>query len=149
MSERTREITLPAILENLGVLTGMISDHLREHGVPGKEAFAVDLAVDEACTNVIKYAYGSGVGEITVACTVDPGEVRVCISDGGTPFDPLEVRAPDLSGSVEDRPIGGLGVHLIRSLMDRVSYEYRGGRNVLCMAKCWNASPGNGESDNL
>ncbi|MCU0633074.1 MAG: ATP-binding protein [Methanolinea sp.] len=149
MSRETRRITVPATLEHLATLTVTVTDLLREHGIPEKNVFEVDLAVDEACTNVIRYAYGAGQGEVTVECTVTPDEVEVCISDHGHRFDPLAVETPDLTGGVEDRPIGGLGVHLIRSLMDRVTYEYREGKNILCMAKVRERGANAGESDHL
>ena len=149
MSRKTRKITVPATLDHLEELTGMVSDHLRENGVPEKAAFEIDLALDEACTNVISYAYGPGGGDVTVECTVTPTEVDVCITDHGLRFDPLAVEAPDLTGGVEDRPIGGLGVHLIRSLMDRVTYEYLDEKNILCMTRFLKAPTEEGESDNL
>lgn len=150
MTRKTRRITVPATIERLEALTGMVTDHLSDHAIPEKLAFEVDLAVDEACTNVIRYAYGpSGEGDVTVVCTVTPRDVRVCIMDQGIPFNPLNVREPDLSGDVEDRAVGGLGVHLIRTLMDRVTYDYRGGKNILCMTKFLAAPPEEEKSDNL
>lgn len=147
--EKTRRITVPATLEHLESLTGMVTGFLKEEGFPEKNIFEMDLAVDEACTNVIRYAYAPGEGEVTVECTVTPDGAKVCIIDCGNPFDPLAVEAPDLSGSVEDRPIGGLGVHLIRSLMDSVTYQYTGGRNILCMTKTRGGVLPGSESDNL
>lgn len=150
MNPKTRSITVPATIDHLEALTGMVTSHLSDHSVPDKVAFEVDLAVDEACTNVIRYAYEpAGEGEVTVVCTVTPCEVSVCIMDLGVPFNPLNVREPDLSGDVEDRAIGGLGVHLIRTLMDKVSYDYRGGKNILCMTKFLAATPEEEKSDNL
>lgn len=150
MNRKTRTITVPATLDHLEALTGMVTEHLSDHEIPEKMAFEVDLAVDEACTNVIRYAYGpGGEGDVTVVCSVDPHEVRVCIMDQGVPFNPLGVKPPDLTGDVEDRAIGGLGVHLIRTLMDRVTYHYRQGRNILCMTKVLTVIPENEKSDNL
>lgn len=149
MNGPTRTITVPATLENLERLTSMVSDHLRDHGVPEKESFEVDLAVDEACTNVIRYAYGPDGGMVTVTCSVAPCEVRVCICDQGHPFDPLAVQAPDLTGGIDDRPVGGLGVHLIRSLMDHVTWEYRDGKNILCMTRHLREPVDDDESDSL
>jgi serine/threonine-protein kinase RsbW len=135
MTRAVRSLTLPATLEHLEELTGMVSEHLEAHGVSEKDLFEVDLAVDEACTNVIKYAYGPRGGSVHLECLVTDSEVCVCITDSGRPFNPLEVEVPDLTAELDDRPIGGLGVHLIRSLMNEVKYEYRDGRNVLCMTR--------------
>ena len=145
----TRSLTVPATLEHLEALTGMVTGFLREQGFPEKTVFEMDLAVDEACTNVIRYAYAPGDGEVTVECTVSPTCARVCITDNGHPFDPLAVKTPDLTGGVEERPIGGLGVHLIRSLMDMVTYEYAAGKNILCMTKSREDVPSGSESDHL
>ncbi|OPY45728.1 MAG: serine-protein kinase RsbW [Methanoregulaceae archaeon PtaU1.Bin222] len=150
MKRNTRTITVPATLDHLEALTGMVTEHLSAHMIPEKVAFEVDLAVDEACTNVIRYAYDpGGEGDVTVICSIDPHEVRVCIMDQGVPFNPLDVKPPDLTGDVEDRAIGGLGVHLIRTLMDRVSYHYRQGKNILCMTKGLPIHPKDEKSDNL
>lgn len=135
MTRAAVSLTLPATLEHLEDLTGMVSEHLEAHGVSERDLFEVDLAVDEACTNVIKYAYGPEGGSVQLECLVTDSEVKVCITDSGRPFNPLEVEIPDLTAGLEDRPIGGLGVHLIRSLMTEVEYEYRDHRNVLCMTR--------------
>lgn len=145
----TRRLTVPATLGHLEDLTSMVTGLLREQGFPEKTIFEMDLAVDEACTNVIRYAYAPGEGEVTVECTVTPTAATVCIIDCGHPFDPLAVEPPDLSGGVEDRPIGGLGVHLIRSLMDTVTYEYTGGKNILCMTRSRTEGLPESESDHL
>lgn len=148
-SSHVRRITVPATLENLEALTGMVAEFLREHGFPEQSIFETDLAVDEACTNVIRYAYAPEEGEVTVVCTVTSGGATVCITDSGRPFNPLDVAAPDLSGSIEDRPIGGLGVHLIRSLMDEVTYEYVEGKNILCMTRYRGDGSPRSNSDHL
>lgn len=145
----TRRLTVPATLGHLEELTGMVTGLLKEHGFPEKTIFEMDLAVDEACTNIIRYAYMPGEGEVTLECTVTPTSATVCIIDSGHPFDPLAVEPPDLSGGVEDRPIGGLGVHLIRNLMDTVTYEYTGGKNILCMTRFRKPGEQSNESDHL
>ena len=135
MTRAARTLSCPATLEHLEKITRMVEELLRSNGVSGSDRFALGLAVDEACSNVIRYAYAPGTGTVRVECLVTPEEARVCIFDRGVPFNPLETAAPDTGAGLEDRPIGGLGIHLIRNLVDAASYERREGENVLCLTR--------------
>jgi anti-sigma regulatory factor (Ser/Thr protein kinase) len=85
-------------------------------------------------TNFIKYGSHDGtVQHVEFTLTLSPGEVTLQVVDEGDPFDPLQAPAPDFSAPLEDRPKGGLGLHLLRELADRVAYERRGGRNRLTL----------------
>ena len=99
----------------------------------------VKLCVEEIFENISCYAYTAGIGEtrITVECrdASNPMQVIIRFYDRGKPFDPLSQDAPDLDVPLMDRPIGGLGIHLVRSKMDVISYEYRDGENILTMQK--------------
>ncbi len=97
------------------------------------------LAVEEAVVNVIDYAYPSGTeGTIEIRFEADSGYLRCLITDTGSEFDPTSVNKADTTLSVEDRPIGGLGVYLVRSLMDSINYERNGGKNILRLEKRYN-----------
>jgi anti-sigma regulatory factor (Ser/Thr protein kinase) len=97
---------------------------------------ALNVVLDEAVSNAINHGYDAGVrGEIAVRLRRAPDGVLLEVEDDGRPFDPLQAPPPDLTLSLERRPIGGLGIHLIRNLMDEVSYARVGGRNVLKMVK--------------
>jgi len=92
----------------------------------------VRLGVDEAVSNIIRHGDTDAEGhEIRVRVTHAGGEVVLEIEDDARPFNPLDVPTPDLSLPVEDKPAGGLGVHLIRSVMDHVEYRRSGDRNFL------------------
>jgi len=92
------------------------------------------LVFDELLSNVISYAYpDSGVGEIEVTLELEHGELVITLSDDGVPFDPLEKSTPDVHKSVEERDIGGLGIHLCRELMDDVAYRRSAGRNIVTL----------------
>jgi anti-sigma regulatory factor (Ser/Thr protein kinase) len=133
---RQADCTIPADLANLGTIAEFIARTLRECDIDEEVLFAVQLAVDEACSNIILYGYPEGeAGTITITCTVDEESVRVMIADDGRPFDPLTVHPPRLDVSLEERQIGGLGVHFIRTVMDGVVYSYENGRNVLKLTK--------------
>lgn len=97
---------------------------------------SLNLALEEAVTNVILYAYPKGIyGPVELDASRVENSLVFVLSDSGKPFDPTARPDADVSASLEDRPIGGLGIHLVRSIMDTVSYEYRDGRNILTMTK--------------
>lgn len=109
--------------------------HLDAEGTMG-----MNLAMEEAVVNVINYAYPEGTtGDIHVEARADDQSLTFVIRDSGKPFDPTAVQEPDTSLSAEERPIGGLGIYLIRSYMDEVSYERTTaspkGENVLTLVK--------------
>jgi sigma-B regulation protein RsbU (phosphoserine phosphatase) len=96
----------------------------------------IRLAVEEAVTNCIEYAYPAGtVGDVTVSIEADNSKIRFIISDSGADFDPTKVSKADTTLSVDERPIGGLGILLVRNLMDSINYERTEGKNVLRMEK--------------
>ena len=96
----------------------------------------IKLAVEEAVTNCIEYAYPAGtVGDVVVDVEADDSKIRFIITDSGAEFDPTKVSKADTTLSVDERPIGGLGILLVRNLMDSINYERSGGKNVLRMEK--------------
>jgi anti-sigma regulatory factor (Ser/Thr protein kinase) len=98
--------------------------------------FAVETSVDEACTNVIKYAYDGVGGTVNITCELFEGVFTITIRDSGKPFDPATVRPPDLDASLYDRRIGGLGIYLMHKLMDEVNFSRTPqGENLLQMKK--------------
>ena len=109
----------------------------KDAGMDDTEVYAVELAVDEACSNIIEHAYGvENGGEIECTCTAANDCLTVILRDHGKPFDPSSVAEPNLSSGLEKRPPGGLGVYLIRQLMDEVRFESLGeAGNLLTMVK--------------
>ena len=96
----------------------------------------INLALEEAVTNVVMYAYPEGTeGEVDIEATVVEGSVKFVISDDGIPFDPTAAPEADITLGVEERPIGGLGIFLVRKIMDSVEYRRENGRNRLIMIK--------------
>ena len=105
-------------------------------GLEDALASKMRLAVEEAVVNVMEYAYPIGEeGEIEVCMTADGECLTVVVTDAGMPFDPTLKEGVDISLSAEERQIGGLGIHLLRALMDDVHYEYLNGRNTLTLTK--------------
>lgn len=105
-------------------------------GLPAGVRRAVSVALDELLANTVTHGLGhraDGAATVEVALTGD--RLVLTLSDNGVPYDPFGRETPDTSLSVEDRPIGGLGVHLVRELMDAVDYARRGDRNVITLTK--------------
>ena len=118
--------------EELADLVAAIETLGEQDNWPGDLTFRVSLVVDELAQNVVDYAYSDAHGDVEVAVTSREETVVIEIVDDGQPFDPLtEAPAPDLTSPIEGRPIGGLGVHFTRTLMDDVEYSRESGRNCL------------------
>ena len=99
-------------------------------------AFALNLSLDELLTNTISYGYDDGDSHrIDVAVRMEGSAIVVEISDDAKPFDPADAPQPDTGAMLEDRPIGGLGVHFVRKMMDGFRYSRSGGRNVVTLTK--------------
>jgi serine/threonine-protein kinase RsbW len=125
---------VPAKLENLESLVDHIAGNASQAGLDAKRVSEIQVAAEEALVNVISYAYGSGEGEVEVTCGPDESDQFVIdVVDGGVPFDPLLAAEPDTSLDVSERKIGGLGILLIRKLMDEVFYRRDAGRNILTL----------------
>jgi len=124
-----------AKLENLSVIADFISSSMSQLGIEAG-VFEVQTAVDEACTNIIKYAYSEEGGVITITCESQDNDFVVTIRDNGKPFDPSSVPPPDLEADLDKRRIGGLGIYLMKKLMDDVSYSFDARKgNILVMRK--------------
>ena len=131
------EMTISATVENLDTVMGFIEEHLEQYGCPMKAQMQVALAVEEIYVNIANYAYNPEVGPATIQVEVhkEPLEVIITFMDNGKPYDPLAKEDPDITLSVEERDIGGLGIFLVKQTMDAVHYEYSDGRNILTIMK--------------
>ena len=106
------------------------------HRLPPNLVFELNLALEEVLTNVISYGYDdSGEHEILIRLSCKGGEITAEVEDDGRPFNPLEAAEPDTDKPLEERPVGGLGIHLVRKLMDDVEYKSQQGKNLLAMKK--------------
>jgi len=122
---------------NLAPIRAFVGEAAERAGLSGKDVYAVQLAADEACSNVIEHAYeGIPDGEIELVCDAQAGQVTVVIHDHGKIFDITNVRPPNLGRNLGEREIGGLGVFLIHRLMDEIRFESsRESGNTLTMIK--------------
>jgi serine/threonine-protein kinase RsbW len=126
-------IRLPAKLENLEPILSAVSGFLKQNGLSADRIQEIELAAEEALVNIFNYAYpGSEPGSVEVRCHAEEeGRLIVEFRDTGIPFDVTAQAAPDLDVSLPDRKVGGLGVFLIRKLVDEVRYRREEGHNLL------------------
>ena len=132
-----KELTLEATLDNIPEVTAFVDALLEEHGCPMKAQIQIDVAIDEIFSNIARYAYKGSKGKATVRVEIekDPAAVRITFADSGVPYNPLEQDDPDITLSADDRPIGGLGIFVVKKTMDDLRYAYRDGKNILCIRK--------------
>jgi anti-sigma regulatory factor (Ser/Thr protein kinase) len=129
-------LTLTNDINELNRLEPFLEKFFDQNSLDQALLSSVDLALEEALANVIMYAYPEGEkGEVTLSTHVEDYAIYMKISDMGIPFNPLEQKEEDLNVSLEKRKIGGLGIHLIKEIMDEIAYAYEDGRNVLKMRK--------------
>ena len=130
------ELVLQNDVQQVERLNTFVKQSLQRLGVERPLANKLRLAVEEAVVNVMKYAYPTGTtGDICLRLTSNGHRIKFIITDSGGAFNPTEVSAADTTLSAEDRPIGGLGILLVRKLMDSINYERSGGKNVLTLRK--------------
>jgi anti-sigma regulatory factor (Ser/Thr protein kinase) len=107
-----------------------------KHALPDRQLHDVQLALEEHLTNILNYAYEDDrKRHITVRLALDRPELRIEVEDDGCPFNPLEHATPDLSIPIDQKPVGGLGIHMIRKSLDGLEYRRENGRNILVMVK--------------
>ncbi len=132
-----KELTVEATIENVGVVTDFVNEQLKHLGCPGRAKMQIDVAIDELFGNIAQYAYHPGVGAATVRVETEESPLAVVITfiDSGVPYDPLAREDPDITLSIEERGIGGLGIFMVKKTMDGICYEYRDGQNILRIKK--------------
>ncbi len=134
--EIDKKLTLPNDIETIPQLSEFIDGVAEEAGLDMAFTMSLNLAIEEAVVNVMSYAYPEGtVGYVDIEMKVGGGKLCCILSDAGTPFDPTLNPEADTTLSVEERSIGGLGIHLMRQIMDDISYSYQDGHNVLTLTK--------------
>jgi len=128
--------TLKNQLSDLAPLTEQIHAAVANQELSERDFFCIELVCDELITNTIKYGYDDAAEhEIAINLSVQPNEIVIELEDDGHPFNPLENAAPDTNLALQDRPIGGLGIHLLREMMDRCEYRHADGKNCVTFQK--------------
>lgn len=132
----TRQLTVRGRYDCIPAVTSFVAEAAEAAGLDEDAAFHCRMAVDEACTNVIEHAYGGeDIGAIQITCTIAPGACTIEIVDHGTAFDPNVVPVPQVSHDLEQLHPGGIGLHLMRKMMDEVDFRFENERNILIMKK--------------
>ena len=132
----SRRLVLKNSIDQISLLPAFVEDAVKASKLNPEMESSLNLALEEAVTNVIDYAYPERTeGEVLIDAAVTDKALTFTITDNGKPFDPTARPEVDINAGVEDRPIGGLGIHLVRQIMDEVRYERRGEKNVLIITK--------------
>lgn len=131
------ELVVEAREENLEQVQAFVSSVLDQYHCSTRAIIQLNIAVEELFINIAHYAYQASVGTATVRVDVQekPLQVSVTFLDHGIPYDPLKKEDPDVTLPLEERPIGGLGIYMVKQSMDLVHYEYRDGMNILTIQK--------------
>ena len=127
-------VRISPVLESIPQVCEFLENTLLEYGAPFKTVAQVNIAADEIFSNIARY---SGAADAAVDCRVMTGRAIIRFMDDGRPYDPTTQPEPDVNLSAEEREIGGLGIFMVKKSMDRVSYEYANGRNILTIEKRW------------
>ncbi|MDD2707230.1 MAG: ATP-binding protein [Verrucomicrobiae bacterium] len=123
-------------LDEIEKLAARVDEFCRQNQIAAKDAYAINVSLDELVTNVISYGYeDKAEHRIEIQLRMDNGWVEARIDDDARAFNPMEKPPPDLTKPLAERPIGGLGIHIVRKMMDSVSYRRQDGKNVLVLRK--------------
>ena len=132
-----KNVQFTAKFEYLDEIREFVGDIARDGGFGAKDVYNIQLATDEAASNIIEHAYeGVSDGILELSCGMLDDTIKIVLTDHGEPFDPGSIPMPDLKADLSERKIGGLGIFLMRKLMDEVRYEVKPNKNnVLTMTK--------------
>ncbi|MCR5654168.1 MAG: ATP-binding protein [Lachnospiraceae bacterium] len=132
-----KELVLTASDETLYTVMDELKAHLTANACPEEIMTPIVIAAEEVYVNIAHYAYGGkpGMAKVEIDVTPDPKKCRLVFKDQGTPYNPLEKQDPDITLDVDERAIGGLGIYMVKEIMDDVTYEYKDGYNILTIEK--------------
>ena len=129
------ELEIAADVDKLSEVTEFVDSILEKNGCPIKVQMKIDLALEELFVNIAHYAYPDGEGTAKILVGANSECVEITFIDSGVPYDPLAKPDPDVTLSIEERQIGGLGIFLSKKLMDDISYKYEDNKNILTVRK--------------
>ncbi|MEG1524861.1 MAG: ATP-binding protein [Clostridia bacterium] len=130
-------LVVPAEVDRLDQVMQFIAVVLEKHNCPAAVETYLTMAVEEVFVNIVNYAYDEGVGDVTLDADVCEQAVTIRVTDCGKAYNPMEKSDPDITLAAEKRQIGGLGIYMVKKLMDEVSYAYADGKNCLTIIKRW------------
>ena len=136
MVKYCKHIRLSNDVQEIPLLNAFVDEICEFNGLDEMTTMQMNLAIEEAVVNVMNYAYPEGTkGFVDITSMSDDESLQFVISDNGKPFDPTTKEEVDTTLPVEKRRIGGLGIFLVRKMMDNVKYEYKDGQNILTLRK--------------
>jgi sigma-B regulation protein RsbU (phosphoserine phosphatase) len=131
-----KRLILQHNVQQVTQLASFVSEVCEAVGLDMATTMKINLAIEEAVVNVMNYAYPVGnVGDVNIEAQADNNQLEFIISDSGRPFNPTTQQEADTALNAEERPIGGLGIHLVRNIMDSINYERVNGNNILKLIK--------------
>ena len=131
------EYEVEAVVSNVEKLTGFVEEYLETKDCPMKVLMKINIAIDEVFSNICNYAYSDKKGFVNLKIDMNDNEGYFIMEfkDKGIAYNPLEKEDPDVTLAADDREIGGLGIFMVKNLMDKVEYEYKDGENCLKLTK--------------
>jgi len=133
---RNYYLKIPSQTDNLELIRNFVSGVAKKVGFVGEDINKIELAVDEACTNVIEHAYkDDNTKAIDIAVKLDYHKFTVIVTDRGETFELHEIEMPDMDTYLAELRVGGLGIYLMKTLMDEVDYIHEKGKNEVKMVK--------------
>ena len=129
-----KKLTVKASVDKLDEVLNFVNESLERRNCPLDLRRKIDTAVDEIFMNIVRYAYKSAEGYVAIYISTGE-EILIKFEDAGEPYNPLEQAVPDFDKPLMERKIGGLGIFMVRQLMDKVVYRRIGNKNVLTMTK--------------
>ncbi|MBO4457650.1 MAG: ATP-binding protein [Butyrivibrio sp.] len=141
-----KKLSIEAKISNLDKVTDFVRAKLEEKGCTSGQIMQCCLAAEEIFVNIAHYAYGeldpmgniisdSGMGQAEIIVDADDSRITLTFIDEGTEYNPLEKDDPDIAVPIKDREIGGLGIYMVKKLMDEMNYRYEDGKNILSVMK--------------
>ncbi len=129
------ELTIKREIESLELIVKLIEKFVIQHKLDNQTSYLLNLSAEELFTNMVKYSR-EGTGDINIILSFDKNKVMMKFKDHGVDeFDITKAREPDFDASLEDKRIGGLGIHLVKEMMDKVEYEYKDRTSIITVFK--------------
>ena len=132
-----RELQMEARRDRLDDLLDILRTDAEQQGCPGEKIVSLEICAEEIFVNIASYAYGNKTGEVRITEEVTDHGISLCFRDRGMPYDPLAKEDPDTTLSLKERQVGGLGIYMVKNMMDSLFYEYVDGYNCLTMKMTW------------
>ena len=131
-----KTLIFPGNYSSLTKIGDFVTQAAKSLGFESFDLYKIETAVDEACSNIIEHAYGQeGKGNIEVSVNAASDKITITLIDFGEPFNPQNIKNPNLTGNIEDRDNHGLGVYMMKQWMDVVKFEAEPDRNILTLVK--------------